>query len=177
MLSKRVSEEALLVAYNIKEVRKNKYKSARHAAEAFGSQASHWSHWETAVAIPYKSTLEKLAKFFHVENDDPVFFMTEPPDWKTKRKDFIRELRRRARKNKDYYRLPVEYYPDADGGKDAHSATGDAALDDGTSEFMEIVVLITNAKKKVKEGYMTQATFNKHMQAIADMIEVSKYGE
>jgi len=175
MSNKRVSEETLLFAYNLKEIRKSKYRSAKDAAEAFGTPSSHWSHWETAVAIPYKSTMEKLVKFFKVES--PKYFAIEPPDWNKIKKDFLSELRRRARKNKEYYRLPIIYDPDTETDKGAHpQADGKTALDDGTNEFMEIVVLVNNARKKVKEGLMSEATFNKHMQTITEMIEISKFG-
>jgi Predicted transcriptional regulators len=164
-----VSDEALLIAYKIREARLKKYATAKEAAEKYGAGPSHWSHWETAMATPYKSALEKLAKFFGVNID---YFTTEPEDWESKKSEFLHELRGRARRQKDFYQSP-DALP-TDSGHDASHKGGEQG-DAGLDIFMQIVELVSKARKKVDDGLMDGQTYDRHMKTISNMIDVSAF--
>lgn len=122
------------------------------------------------MATPYKSALEKLARFFGIEIQ---YFTTEPEDWNNIKKNFIMELRGRARRQKDFYQAPDDPTSGQDTQGQPKKEGGQS--DAGLAIFMQIVELVSQARKKVDEGVMDGETYDRHMKIISDMIDVSTF--
>ena len=168
-MAKEPTDDAVFFAYKLKEARVEKnYPTMTAASDAYGTAQSHWSHWETALSVPHKSTLARLVDFFKVPAD---YFTARPPNWEEIKKEFLKDLQRVSRKNKDVYKASTESEP-------ARTMTAGASqsVDDGLDDFMEIVALINNARRKVKDGRIDLETFKKQMKTVSDMIEVTTLG-
>lgn len=170
-MAKELTDEALFIAYKIKEARIQKFHTIKAASDAYGTAQSHWSHWETALSVPHKSTLVRLTDFFKLE---PDYFSSKPPNWETVKKGFLQDLQRLSRKNKEIYKLSNE--PAAGSASEGETSQGKSLVDDGLDDFMEIIALINNARKKMKDGRVDLETFKKQMKTVADMIEVTTLG-
>ncbi len=169
-MAKELTDDALFFAYKIKEARIEKYHTVKAASEAYGTAQSHWSHWETALSVPHKSTLVRLVDFFKLPAD---YFTNRPSNWEEIKKEFLKDLQRVSRKNKDIYKSSTEPATATVGGE---VGQGKPSVDDGLDDFMEIVALINNARKKVKDGRIDLETFKKQMKTVSDMIEVTTLG-
>lgn len=173
-MAKQLTDEAVFIAYKIKEARIQKYDTIKAASDAYGTAQSHWSHWETALSVPHKSTLARIVEFFKLE---PDYFSTKPENWEKIKKDFVHDLQRGSRKNKSYYKSHHDssMTHTTENTHDSGSLNG-PSIDDGLDDFMEIVALINNARKKVRAGKVDLETFKKQMKTVADMIEVTTLG-
>lgn len=168
MANEELTDKALLLAYRIRELREKKYTTAKDAATEFGASPSQWTNWESATVAPFASTLQKIAAFFHVEVG---YFSQKPENWDTEKRELLTRLRRYARKNKERYTLPdVPLAPST-----PEPSQAPAKSDEGgeANVFLEIATLINNARKQVKEGTLAQATYEKNMKLLADLLELA----
>ncbi len=164
---KRLSEEALILAYRIREARLKKYKTVKEAAELFPVEKTLWGFWETARVTPQERTMEKLSAFLDVSID---FLHQKPENWNVERKRFLAELIRRIKGFKDYYKGAL---PDADDGESPQRDTSDNATP--LAIFLQITRLITDAQADVYAGKISRESYETHMRMIADMAKLSLY--
>ncbi len=170
---KQLSDEALVIAYRIREARAQKFKTIKDAAETLPVEKTLWSHWENARVKPQKMTMEKIAALLGVSID---FFYKEPDDWEAEKSRFLTELTSRTRVKKDYYKALSASLPSAVGDAQTPSkAEARPTMVDALGVFLEITKLITDAQKKVIDGEIAQETYDMHMRMIADMIKVSLF--
>lgn len=168
---KILTEDLLLLAYNIREGRTRKFDTINEAAVSFKVEKSLWRQWENAVVAPQKSMLQKAADFLGI----PVQSLHKKPDeWERIKVEFMQELIGRTKVNKDYY-LPLyqsfKKSPQHPGG--GEQTTKGHKHDDAEllSIFLQITRLITDARNKAHE--VDQETYDMHMQTIADMAKLS----
>ena len=159
----KLTDDMVLCAYRIREFRKRKYPTAKDAAAGFASTPSQWTNWEGALCAPFPSTLAKMADYLGVSVAD---FSTEPENWAAEKRSFLADLRRRSRKNKEWYVLSdvqpaVSPQPPPPGGMDE------------TDIFLEIASLINDARKQVKRGTLAKETYDKNIKLLADLIELA----
>lgn len=157
-----LTDDTLLVAYRLRELREKKFQTAKDAAAAFNATSSQWTNWESGSVAPFKSTLENFAQFFGVEIG---YFTQRPENWNEVKRDYLAKLRRRARKNKDRYVLPDIPSPSAEQQKPQKTSEGDI--------FLEIASLINDARNQAKKGMLPKETYAKNMRFLADLIELS----
>ena len=167
---KQLSDEALLIAYRIREARVKKYATVTDAAAAFPAERMLWGNWEKARVKPQKATMEKLASFLGVSVG---YFSGEPDNWEEEKAKFLAELtnRTRAKTKKEYYSsfkasLPPVSNTQQNAGK---------KLDDiePLAVFLQITRLITDAQTNLHDGKISQEAYDMHMRTIADMVKVS----
>ena len=163
MTKARLTNDMLLCAYRIREFRKKKYPTAKEAALGFSATPSQWTNWESALCMPFPSTLTKMADYLGVTVED---FSREPENWSAERKNFLADLRRRSRRKKDWYVLP-EIQQSAPQQPQAADSM------DETDIFLEIVSLINDARKQVKKGTIAKETYDKNIKLLADLIELA----
>jgi len=170
---KVLTEETLLIAYNIREARTKKFKTINDAAVSLKVEKTLWRQWENAFVTPQKAMFLKVAKHLDVT---VAYFHQKPDNWETVKEDFLRELIGRTKVNKEYY-LPLNqlFKQSAGGtGNDGQAAPGDANKHDNAELlgiFLQITRLITDARNKAHE--VDSATYDTHMQTIADMAKLS----
>ncbi|MDR1744513.1 MAG: helix-turn-helix domain-containing protein [Planctomycetota bacterium] len=162
---KELSDEALVIAYRIKEARTQKYKTVREAAELFAVERTLWGHWEAARVRPQKSTLEKLAAFFGVSVEH---FFAKPENWEQEKTLFLAKLTDRTKARKDYYNSFTE--------SQAQKNPASREAEDPLAVFLQITRLISDAKSNVIDGKVSQETYDTHMRMIAEMAKVSLFG-
>lgn len=164
MATEVLTDEAVLLAYRLRELREKTFQTAKDAAAAFNATPSQWTNWESATVTPFKSTLEKFADFFKV---DIEYFSQKPENWNEEKRDFLAKLRRHARKNKDRYRVPDMPSPTSDAEQRTAERTGDGDI------FLEIASLINDARNQAKKGMFGKETYIKNMKFLSDLIELA----
>ena len=179
--AKVLTEEGLLIAYNIKEARVKKFDTINDAAVSLKVEKGLWRQWENAVVAPRRVMLQKVAKHLGVAASS---FQQKPDDWETIKEEFLLELIGRTKVNKDYYQplhqsFKKAAHPAAIAGEQAVPAPvtttappenrhGDAEL---LNIFLQITRLITDARNKAHE--IDPETYDTHMRTIADMAKLS----
>jgi transcriptional regulator with XRE-family HTH domain len=169
---KILTEDTLLVAYNIKEARGKKYDTINAAAVSLKVEKSLWRQWENALVTPQRSMLQRVAKHLEV---DVAYFQQKTDDWDTVKAEFLQELIGRTKVNKEYY-LPLHHaFKEAarNPGDDGQAAPpedrrGDSEL---LGIFLQIARLIADARSKAHE--VDQETYDTHMRTIADIAKLS----
>ncbi len=121
---KQLSDEALVIAYRIREARARKFKTIKDAAEALPVEKTLWSHWENARVKPQKMTTEKIAALLGVSIDS---FYQEPDDWEAEKSRFLTELTSRTRKG---LLQGAQYIPAERRRRHANAAQGGSQADD-----------------------------------------------
>jgi transcriptional regulator with XRE-family HTH domain len=162
---KELSDEALIIAYRIKEARTQKYKTAKEAAALFPVENTLWGYWEAARVRPQPSTLEKLASFLGVPVEQ---FSRKPENWEQEKTLFLDKLTNRARaKKKDYY--------DSFTTSQASKNLASQETEDPLTIFFQITKLISDAKGNVTDGKISQEAYDTHMRMIAEMAKISLF--
>lgn len=174
---KVLTEKLLILAYNIRKARADKFKNISEAARQFHGDGGLWRRWENAAILPHKPMLHKVATFLDVTDDS---LHRPPEDWENIKTRFLQDLIRRTNTNKDYYMPLLQSFKkqqDAEqpeqrpGGveqaepKDRH---GDAEL---LNIFMQITGLIADAKNKAHE--IDRETYDRHMRTIVEIAKMS----
>lgn len=177
---KVLKEELLVLAYNIKKARADKYKSITEAANVFKGDGGLWRRWENAAILPHKPMLHKVAKFLGVTDQS---LHTPPDDWENIKVGFLQDLIRRTKTNKDYYMpllrsFKIPEQQDNDGQPEqlsdsAKHATPERKHDDGDllNIFLQITRLITDARNKAHE--VDRETYDMHMRTIVEIAKLS----
>lgn len=170
---KVLTEDALLVAYKLREARVQKFETINEAAVSFKVEKSLWRQWENAFVAPQKSMSKKVAE--HLGVSLPYFY-EKPDDWDTVKVEFLQELIGRTKVNKEYYLSLYQSFK-----KSAHipsnaeqtaPATGNKQSDaELLGIFLQITRLITDARNKAHE--VDRETYDMHMRTIADMAKLS----
>jgi hypothetical protein len=170
---KVLTEETLLIAYNIREARTKKFNTINDAAVSLKVEKSLWRQWESALVTPQRLMFEKVAKHLDVAVS---YFHQKPGDWETVKEDFLRELIGRTKVNKEYY-LPLHqlFKQSARGSGNGEQAVPAAGNKQDNAEllgiFLQITRLITDARNKAHK--VDPETYDTHMQTIADMAKLS----
>lgn len=168
---KVLTEDLLLLAYNMREARTRKFDTINEAAVSFKVEKSLWRQWENAVVSPQKTMLKKAADFLGVTVQS---LRQRPDEWERIKVEFMQELIGRTKVNKDYYQPLYQSFkktpPTSGSGEQAAAGRrhDDAEL---LSIFLQITRLITDARNKAHE--VDQETYDMHMQTIADMAKLS----
>lgn len=170
---KVLTEETLLIAYNIREARTKKFNTINDAAVSLKVEKSLWRQWESALVTPQRLMFEKVAKHLDVAVS---YFHQKPGDWETVKEDFLRELIGRTKVNKEYY-FPLHqlFKQSARGSGNGEQTAPAAGNKQDNAEllgiFLQITRLITDARNKAHE--VDPETYDTHMQTIADMAKLS----
>lgn len=170
---KQLSDEALVVAYRIREARSNKFNTIKDAAESLPVEKTLWGNWENASAEPQKATMERIAALLGVSVE---YFYEKPENWEAVKPQFIADLITRTRVKKEYYESFNATLREASTESRTPPKAKPAPNDSDFLEvFFQMTKLITDAQTKVIEGKIAQETYDTHMQTIADMIKVSLF--
>ena len=179
---KRITDEELIIAYNLRRTRDKKFGTIREAAEGIGLHQSHWSQWESALVTPRPAKLKELAEYLKVNADDtPEDFSRKPDNWDEIRGTFIERLRKRAnsQKLKDLYLhaiAPKDKQRIA--SKDKQRKESVSSPDDDIHILMlKMYELVNHARKRAEEGDISPEQYDDHMKTLTGIISVSMFGK
>lgn len=177
---KVLTEDSLLIAYNIKEARIKKYDTIFDAAASLKVEKGLWRRWENAAVTPQKSMMQRVAKHLGVAVSA---FHQKPDDWESIKAEFLMQLIGKTKVKKEYYQPLYQSFKNAGHGsgdseqsispfenaqRHMKDKQGNAEL---LSIFLQITRLITDARNKAHEA--DQETYDMHMRTIADMAKLS----
>lgn len=159
----RSEEERLIIAYNIKKLRKKKYPTSGKCAEAFKVPHSQWSPWESGRRTPDPDSLERIAKFFKL---DAEAMITPPENWDEEKARFIKERDEASKSRKD---IPAPL-PEI-----VHQAA-EEPRDQETSDLLAIMTMLTKVQSRYDKGEIPPEQFAAKMQSIREFVSFSYHG-
>ena len=159
----RSEEERLVIAYNIKKLRKKNYPTSGKCAEAFKVPHSQWSPWESGRRTPDPESLERIAKFF---KRDAEALTTPPENWEEEKARFIEE-RDQASKSRKNAPAPILESP--------HQVAEESHEQD-TSDILAIMTMLTKVQSRYDKGEIPPDQFAAKMQSIRELVSYSYHG-
>lgn len=160
----RSEEERLVIAYNIKKLRKKKYPTSGECAVAFKAPHSQWSPWESGKRTPDPDSMKRIAKFFKCD----VEALTTPPEnWEEEKARFIKEREEASKRRKDVLASVPEPPP--------HPAT-EEPRDENTSDILAIMTMLTKVQSRYDKGEIPPEQFAAKMQSIREFVSYSYHG-
>ena len=161
----RSEDERLIIAYNIKKRRMQKYPASGKCAEDYGVPHSQWSPWESGKRTPDPKRLVSIAKFLGCNAKD---LQTPPDNWPEEKKLMLAEQQRK-RPNA----APARIGATSPGGK----ARPTEAADGGTAEYLHIVGLLTQALEEYHRGEIAPSAFMTKAKSVRDFINFTFHSQ
>jgi len=170
----RITDEELIVAYNLRHARSKKFDTIKEAAEGIGLHQSHWSQWESALVTPRPAKLAELAEYLKVNADDtPENFSRKPDNWDEIKGPFVEKLRKRANSSK-----LKELYSNVIAPKEKQRKESVSSHNDDIHVMMlKMYELVNHARKRADEGEISPEQYDEHMQTLTGIINVSMFGK
>ncbi len=162
----RSEEDRLIIAYNIRKKRKERYASSGQCAAAFKVPHSQWSPWEAARRTPDPERLDKIASFFNCTAND---LLTPPDNWHEEKARFLRE-RDKSSKGKNKKNTILEPEPAAKPASEPDNRDSDA------TDYISIITMLAKVQSKYDKGEIPPEHFEAKMRSIREFVTFSYHG-
>lgn len=150
----RSEDERLIIAYNIKTRRKNKYPTSGQCAKEYNVPHSQWSPWESGRRTPDPKRLESIAEFLGCKLDD---LFVPPDNWEEEKKQFL--VNRDGIKEEE--------------NKPEPKSEEKKVSEDATLDYLQIMSMLAKVQSKFDKGEIDPTIFYNKMQSIKEYVNFS----